>query len=616
MHKNVASGPLDNKKVFDMPYSISGISKNFIENQGIKTEEDAIKYFPSARLQYRGGPDIARPQTRGIQAGATGNDLWDGFYVFSMTHFPMAMFESLQIQNGVAGSLYGGIDPAGMFLYTRKRPVESYASIWADYTSRDSYGTGIDISDKFEKFGYRAVLWQEDGEREPRNSRTNRRLASFALDFYPLDNLIFETNFSWYRHLATGYYNGVNIPSTAGVASKEPNFDEAVQNTADERFLKTATASIKFKYIPFSALYLEGGYQYQKMSQARRRWAPYNVPSAFVKAQSEFQTGFVSHNVVAAVNGYRWSSITPILLDMRNISLVYDIGLGEHVEVIFSGANIWFMKQGADGEQKGYKKNGVSWAGSIIYKIIPNHLNMYFTYADTLTAGASKSYVADMYQNHPNYGQTISYEPYRSEQYEVGVKARVAEIDLSAALFQITRPTYYEVDLVFEKQGEQRNRGVEFTAGGKIIEYLSVYGGLTYLDAKMNKSNPKNKDVEGKIMIGEPQIQTNVLFDFAVPYTDKLAFTTNFHYTGKRYIDEMNTKSVDGYFTMDIGARYISKSWFGKETTIRLNVDNVFNKKHWVSVFPSSLDGELKNSGTHLFRGYNRTFMLSGQVKF
>ena len=137
---------------------------------------------------------------------------------------------------------------------------------------------------------------------------------------------------------------------------------------------------------------------------------------------------------------------------------------------------------------------------------------------------------------------------------------------------------------------------------------------MTFLDPKMNKS--AKSSVEGKTMIGEPKVQANVLFDFVVPNTEKLAFTTNFHYTGKRYVDELNTKSVDSYFTMDLGARYTTKAWLGKETTIRFNVNNVFDKKYWVGMFPGSLDGEVKNSGTNLFRSYDRTFMLSAQVKF
>jgi tonB-dependent receptor domain protein len=109
-----------------------------------------------------------------------------------------------------------------------------------------------------------------------------------------------------------------------------------------------------------------------------------------------------------------------------------------------------------------------------------------------------------------------------------------------------------------------------------------------------------------------------MLFDYAVPGTNKLAFTTNFHYTGKRYVDEMNTASVSGYFTTDLGVRYTTKAWIGKETSIRFNVNNVFDKKYWVSIFSGDLDGSVPSSysGASMFRGYGRTFMLSAQVKF
>ena len=107
------------------------------------------------------------------------------------------------------------------------------------------------------------------------------------------------------------------------------------------------------------------------------------------------------------------------------------------------------------------------------------------------------------------------------------------------------------------------------------------------------------------------------MFDYAVPNTNKLTFTTNFHYTGKRYIDNANAHSADSYFTTDIGARYTTKNWLGKETTIRFNINNLFDKKYWAGMFPSDVDGDVVDKrGTSLFLGQSRTFMLSAQVKF
>ena len=610
LNKKVASGPLADKKVFDMPYQVNTISKEVLDNQGVQAFDEVVKYFPSAQLQYRGGGEMGRPQTRGFQGSVVGNVLWDGFYAVSTTAIPMTMFESLQVQNGLAGSLYGGQSPAGIFSYSRKRPMADYNAVWGDYISRGNLGIGLDTSDKFEKVGYRGVFYYTAGEREPRHSRTSRRLASVALDFYPTDDLTFETNFSYYKHTMGGYYNSARITSRNGIATGNiPDVSSVIASIGKERFMRTITASGKFKYAPTDAWYFEGGYQWQKAIRSRSGDSVFTVPSAFLKAQADFNTGSVKHNFATALNGYKWSSGKgrSLLTDMKNISIVDDIAFGESWNVILSASNTWFKKNG-------YKKDGVSWAGSVVYKITPD-LNVYFTYADSLQDGTSKFYDPSVYRpTHPLYGQTISFKPYRSEQYELGIKARVAELDLSAAVFQITRPTYYEADGIFGEQGEQRNRGLELTSGSKLTSNLSAYGGVTFLDPKMHKS--AKGSVEGKTMIGEPKVQANVLFDFVVPNTEKLAFTTNFHYTGKRYVDELNTKSVDSYFTMDLGARYTTKAWLGKETTIRFNVNNVFDKKYWVGMFPGSLDGEVKNSGTNLFRSYDRTFMLSAQVKF
>ncbi|WP_051052715.1 TonB-dependent receptor plug domain-containing protein [Campylobacter showae] len=128
-----------------MPYQVNTMSIEAMNHQGVAGFEDAVKYFPSAQIQTRGGIEVGRPQTRGFQGSVVGNVLWDGFYSVSTTAIPMYMFEGLQIQNGLAGSLYGGQDPAGIFNYTRKRPIPFSNTFWADYTSRSNFGIGCGI---------------------------------------------------------------------------------------------------------------------------------------------------------------------------------------------------------------------------------------------------------------------------------------------------------------------------------------------------------------------------------------------------------------------------------------------------------------------------------------
>lgn len=150
LSKNVQNGILAGKRALDVPYQINTITKETMGNQGVNGFEDVIKYFPSASITMFGGSVAGRPQTRGFGANVVGNVFWDGFYAVATTATPMAMFESLQVQNGLAGSLYGAQNPVGIFSYTKKRPVDNEHTIWGDYVSRKNFGLGLDSSMKFE----------------------------------------------------------------------------------------------------------------------------------------------------------------------------------------------------------------------------------------------------------------------------------------------------------------------------------------------------------------------------------------------------------------------------------------------------------------------------------
>lgn len=215
LSKNVQNGILAGKRALDVPYQINTITKETMGNQGVNGFEDVIKYLPSASITMFGGSVAGRPQTRGFGANVVGNVFWDGFYAVATTATPMAMFESLQVQNGLAGSLYGAQNPVGIFSYTKKRPVDNEHTIWGDYVSRKNFGLGLDSSMKFEKFGYRTVFYGSDGARH-RYGNLQRRLASGVFEFYPTDALTIETAASYYEHRSHGFAGLFYIPVTGG----------------------------------------------------------------------------------------------------------------------------------------------------------------------------------------------------------------------------------------------------------------------------------------------------------------------------------------------------------------------------------------------------------------
>ena len=514
LSKNVQQGLLAGKRALDLPYQINTISKEIINHQGVTGYEEAVKYFPSAQIQMRGGATVGRPQTRGFEGSVVGNSFWDGFYTISTTAIPMAMFESFQVQNGVAGSLYGAQNPVGIFSYTRKRPVKNQYIIWSDYMSRSNLGLGLDLSDKFEKFGYRTVFYGSNGDRQPKGSNLQRRLASVTMEFYPTGDLTFETAASYYEHNTKGFAGQFALGVINGKITDGITLPKAVDSSErglGQSFggmhLKTTTASAKFKYSPTDQLYFEGGFQFQRADRDTHGVVNYilpsthpqytkpgdyqtrhsggataayrfDLPSGYLKANTQFNTGDIEHDFSVQTNGYHWTQdryktvstnyVSPTIgnindpkildhtnarrgsglyhyaiLDMYNVSVLDDITINDKFDVMLSASKAWMRQESYNTAQqrlvKAYSDSGYSWAGSLIFHPIED-ASIYYTYADSLQQGSTYVYPASS----PYAGEVASTSPYRSKQHEIGAKIRVADmIDFSVAYFDIRRPIAY-----------------------------------------------------------------------------------------------------------------------------------------------------------------------------
>jgi iron complex outermembrane receptor protein len=117
-------GSLGSVRLLDTPYSVNVLSSEFLENQQVQTLKEATKYMPSAQIEERGGPDVGRPQTRGFQGSVVQNTRMDGMNMVATTAYPMEQFDRVEVLNGLAGSLYGPSNPAGIFNFVLKRPTD------------------------------------------------------------------------------------------------------------------------------------------------------------------------------------------------------------------------------------------------------------------------------------------------------------------------------------------------------------------------------------------------------------------------------------------------------------------------------------------------------------
>ena len=90
--------------------------------------------------------------------------------------------------------------------------------------------------------------------------------------------------------------------------------------------------------------------------------------------------------------------------------------------------------------------------------------------------------------------------------------------------------------------------------------------------------------------------------EYEFPGAKGLFLTGGVQYNGPQYADSLNTQTMPGYTTGDLGTRY-GRSLMGRFVTFRINAANLTNKAYWLSGeigAPRTVSGSMEVS---LFRG-------------
>lgn len=249
---------------------------------------------------------------------------------------------------------------------------------------------------------------------------------------------------------------------------------------------------------------------------------------------------------------------------------------------------------------------------SLIYKPI-DPLTFYATYASSVEQSDQAPTAATV----TNSGQFLA--PYHDQQYEAGVKYALSK-DLLITLdgFRMTRPFATGVAdaanlnlETFQVIGMQRNIGAELFLQGAITPDLSIFGGVTYIDARLENSG--DATTNGKFIVGVPQFKSDVVLDYHPAFFNGFAITAAAHYESQRAATNTNNSFAPSFATFDPGVRYttiVEKH----RVTARFQVLNVTNTKYYVAIADGNIVGSPGANTAYL--GTPRTFMASLQVDF
>lgn len=645
--KTVSSvGPLGPMALKDAPFSISVAPKELIENIQAQSPDDVFKVIPNVRTtvpQITGWSPMVN--IRGFSTYDTAEDGLRRSYSHATN---LEDKERIEILSGLSGFLYGAAAPGGMVNYVYKRPTyERYSSVTlGNYGGSQAYVHG-DFGGRIDDggtAGYRINFVKQGGETSIDDQSINRGLISTAFDWQATEKLKLEFNAS---HSRTKTEN----PSTYWIFSGVPHsvVPDPSKNWGQkwirDEFEKTRV-SAKATYELSDSVTVRGGYMREYSNRPVQdhimnlvdtlgEYQQISIHSGRTKSEDEaaqaiadvkFDTGSISHKLsfgyyMNATKAWGttyspnsgWLGPFPISVPtylpmpafpVDGSSPYYQGDTRNHN--LFIGDQITFSEQwsalvGVNYSrirstsldalgmltQPDYDEGRLSPSVSLIYKVMP-WMTLYGSYIEGLEQGGVAPDTAT------NFGQILA--PMVSKQKEVGAKAELGGVLLTAALFDIEKAyEFTNASGVYTQDGRQQHRGVEFTATGKVTSNLTVVGGFTFLDAMVHGG-----EFDGLAPMNVAKVLAKVYAEYQLPWTSGFFLTGGVYYTGKQWANDVNSDRLAAYTTLDLGIRYTTEQ-FGNPLTLRLNVANVTNEAYWMNSY---------------YLGKPRTVAFSAQMRF
>lgn len=253
-----------------------------------------------------------------------------------------------------------------------------------------------------------------------------------------------------------------------------------------------------------------------------------------------------------------------------------------------------------------YKDNVVTPVGAIVFKF-GRQFSVYANYAEALLPGQTVPTTSGT-RVLENAGTIL--DPFKSKQYEIGAKYDSGNWGATAAIFRIEKPNTLVVPTAtadvyrMTDDGEQRNQGIELTVYGQPVDGLRVLGGVTFLDATLQKTQDGVN--QGNDVFGVPDTQANAGVEWDIPGLTGVSLDGRVVYTSRQYADDANVLELPSWTRFDLGARYAFTA-AGRDWNLRARVDNVFNRAYWASTGGAS-------GANYLVLGAPRTFTVSLSV--
>ena len=646
-------GILGSADVMDQPFSTMNYTAELMEDQQARTLADVVINDASVRTLTSSNGFGEDFQIRGFTVG-NGDVGLNGLYgLASASRMPTAIMERVEVLKG-PGTLMYGIPPNGSIggtinVVTKRAGDEPLTRITPTYQSKSQFGTQVDVGRRFgdnNEWGIRVNGVYRNGDTTLDDGRQRTGLGAMALDYrgsrlrWSLDAYDQRENTDNFRP-QIGFQN--SITSLPSPPSGHRNFYPGTElKLADTAAMTRAEYDVTDKIMVYGAF----GYRYGTAEQTFPSGAAdgrgnFNALNAFYDSYSRTKTGeigvrarfdtfgvghiltvgatrldqeagnaYVTAASAVPSNIYRPVDLSDVTAhrgapqkasetELSSIAITDTLSFANDRLLITGGVRR--QKVGLDSystatgvRTSSYSEDAYSPLAGIVFKPIDN-VSVYGNFTSGLTRGGIAPATA------ANAGEVFA--PYKSKQYEAGVKVDWGKVTTSAAVFQIDRPNSITdpATNIYSFSGEQRNRGFELAAYGEVQRGLRLMASATFYDAKLKRTAGGVND--GNDANGVPDHAFNLGVDWDMPWVQGLSLNARAIHTGSAAYNASNTVKVPSWTRYDIGARYRTEIG-GKSVVFRATVENLFNKNYWLA------------SGSYVTVAAPRTVLLSAQIDF
>lgn len=182
--------------------------------------------------------------------------------------------------------------------------------------------------------------------------------------------------------------------------------------------------------------------------------------------------------------------------------------------------------------------------------------------------------------------------PQTNEAFEVGAKYDFlgGNLQVTGAAFQITQSNArsQNTDGTFAATGTIQVKGVRAGITGRITDEWQVWGGYTYLDARI--TNGIGAGTTGMVPINTPRDAATLWSTYTFAQTYEIGGGVN--YLGQRYGNNTNQTVVPEFYRVDLTAAFKQPTY-----DVRLNVFNLLNTYNYDQVIASDGGRTVPGSG-------------------